>query len=141
MGRESNRLCNKTFAMSTDSYSRGTTLSDADIQAIVSSALTSGRLPYDNNGAYFVLTSQDVAESSGFCTQYCGWHTYGMLAGSNIKYAFVGNAARCPSACEAQASSPNGNAGADAMASVIAHELEEMTTDPLPIRPAAALIP
>ena len=77
-----------------------------------------------------MLTSQDVAESSGFCTKYCGWHTYGTISGTNIKYAFVGNAYRCPSACEAQTTSPNGNAGADAMASVIAHELEEMVTDP-----------
>lgn len=114
----------------TDSYSRGTTLRDSDIQAIVSSAISSGKLTSDANGAYFVLTSKDVAESSGFCTTYCGWHTYGTISGTNIKYAFVGNAEKCPSACEAQTTSPNGNAGADAMASVIAHELEEMVTDP-----------
>jgi hypothetical protein len=43
----------------------------------------------------------------------------------------VGNPDRCPSACEAQSStSPNGNAGADGMASIIAHELEESVTDP-----------
>ncbi len=114
----------------TDSYSLGTKLSDANIQTIVTNAISSGALPKDLNGAYFVLTSADVAESSGFCTTYCGWHTYGTIAGTNIKYAFVGNAARCPSACEAQTTSPNGNAGADAMASVIAHELDEMVTDP-----------
>jgi hypothetical protein len=114
----------------TDNYSRGSSLTDADIAAIVSSAISSGRLPANPNGVYFVLTSKDVAESSGFCTQYCGWHTYGTLSGTNMKYAFVGNADRCPSACEAQTTSPNGNAGADAMASVIAHELEEMVTDP-----------
>jgi len=114
----------------TDNYSLGTTLRDTDIQTIVSSAIATGALPKDNNGAYFVLTSSDVAESSGFCTQYCGWHTYGTIIGTNIKYAFVGNADRCPSACAAQTTSPNGNAGADAMASVIAHELEEMATDP-----------
>jgi len=113
-----------------DNYSLGTTLSDANIQTIVANAIGSGALPYDSNGAYFVLTSQDVAESSGFCTKYCGWHTYGTIANTNIKYAFVGNAARCPSSCEAQTTGPNGNAGADAMASVIAHELEEMATDP-----------
>jgi len=115
-----------------DSYSLGTghtSLSDADIRTIVTNAITSG-LPNEPNAAYFVLTSQDVAESSGFCTQYCGWHTYGTIAPNNIKYAFVGNADRCPSACAAQTTSPNNNAGADAMASVIAHELEEMVTDP-----------
>lgn len=120
-----------TYAGSTtDNYSQGTALSDAGVQAVVSSAISSGRLPKDTNGVYFVLTSQDVNETSGFCTQYCGWHTHGTIAGSDIKFSFVGNPARCPSACEAQTTSPNGNAGADGMASIIAHELEEAATDP-----------
>jgi hypothetical protein len=114
----------------TDSYSRGTSLSDSAVKAVVSSAITSGRLPKDTNAVYFVLTSQDVNESSGFCTQYCGWHTHGSISGSDIKFAFIGNPARCPSACEAQSTSPNGNAGADGMASIISHELEEAATDP-----------
>jgi hypothetical protein len=113
-----------------DNYSHGTSLSDSAIQAVVSSAITSGALPKDTNGVYFVLTSADVTASSGFCTQYCGWHTRGTIAGSDIKYSFVGNPDRCPSACEAQTVGPNGNAGADGMASIIAHELEEATTDP-----------
>jgi Phosphate-induced protein 1 conserved region len=114
----------------TDNYSQGTSLSDNQIAGVVMSAITSGRLPTDANGVYFVLTSADVTASSGFCTSYCGWHTYGSINGSNIKYAFVGNPDRCPSACEAQSNSPNGNAGADGMVSIIAHELEEATTDP-----------
>lgn len=114
----------------TDSYSQGTTLSDAGVEAVVANAISSGKLPKDTGAVYFVLTSQDVNESSGFCTQYCGWHTNGSIGGSDIKYSFVGNPARCPSACEAQTNSPNGNAGADGMASIVAHELEEATTDP-----------
>jgi Phosphate-induced protein 1 conserved region len=114
----------------TDSYSQGTSLSDAQIQAVVSSAISSGRLPKDTNAVYFVLTSSDVTASSGFCTQYCGWHTHGTISGSDIKYSFVGNPDRCPSACEQQTTGPNGNAGADGMASIIAHELEEAVTDP-----------
>jgi hypothetical protein len=115
----------------TDSYSHGTALSDSAVQAIVSSAISSGKLPSDSNGVYFVLTSADVNETSGFCTAYCGWHTHGSIGGIDIKYSFVGNPDRCPSACEAQtSSSPNGNTGADGMANVIAHELEEATTDP-----------
>ena len=113
----------------TDSYSQGTTLSDAAVGTIVSSAITSGRLPKDTNALYFVLTSSDVNESSGFCTSYCGWHTYGTISGSNIKYSVVGNPDRCPTACAAQTTGPNGNAGADGMASIIAHELEETVTD------------
>jgi len=120
-----------TYAGSTtDNYSRGTSLSDSAIQGVVSDAITSGRLPNNTSALYFVLTSQDVTASSGFCTQYCGWHTYGTISGSNIKYSFVGNPARCPSACAAQTQGPNGNAGADGMASIIAHELEETVSDP-----------
>ncbi len=114
----------------TDNYSQGTTLSDTGVQNVVSAAIASGRLPKDTNGVYFVLTSQDVNESSGFCTQYCGWHTAGTISNSNIKFAFVGNPVRCISSCAAQSTSPNGNAGADGMASIIAHELEEAATDP-----------
>ena len=112
-----------------DNYSHGAALSDGQIQAVVSSAISSG-LPKDTNAVYFVLTSADVTATSGFCTQYCGWHTHGTISGSDIKYSFVGNPDRCPSACSAQATGPNGNAGADGMASIIAHELEEATTDP-----------
>src|SRR5947208_10148171 len=113
-----------------DNYSHGTSLSDSAIQDVVAGAISSGGLPYDTNAVYFVLTSADVTASSGFCTQYCGWHTHGTLNGFDIKYAFIGNPDRCPSACEAQSTGPNGNAGADGMASIIVHELEEATTDP-----------
>lgn len=113
-----------------DAYSQGTRLSDSDIKSIVSAAIANGSLPKDANGVYFVLTSSDVSEQSGFCNRYCGWHTYGSISGSDIKYSFVGNAARCLSSCAAQATGPNGNAGVDGMISVIAHELEEAASDP-----------
>ena len=115
----------------TDNYSQGTSLTDAQVQVVVSSALASGALPSDSSGIYFVLTSSDVNETSGFCTSYCGWHDVGTIAGSNIRYSFVGNPDRCPNTCEQQTGvSPNGNPGADGMASVIAHELCETVTDP-----------
>jgi hypothetical protein len=113
-------LAGQTF----DNYSQGKNLSDSAIQAIVAA-----QNPTDVNGVYFVLTSADVNETSGFCTVYCGWHTHASIGGKDIKYSFVGNADRCPSACSAQTISPNSNVGADAMASVIAHELEETATD------------
>jgi len=113
----------------TDNYSKGKSVSDAGIKAIVTSAINHG-LPKDTNGIYFVLTSSDVNESSGFCSQYCGWHTHGTILSSDIKYAFVGNPDRCSSACEAQTVSPNGDSGADGMASIMAHETEEAVSDP-----------
>lgn len=118
------------IASTTDNYSQGTSLSDAAIEQVVSDAITSGRLPLDKNAVYFVLTSADVTASSGFCTQYCGWHTHGTIAGADVKYSFIGNPDRCPSSCAAQTTGPNGNAGADGMASIIAHEFEEATSDP-----------
>jgi len=114
----------------TDAYSQGTSLRDAQIQTIVSSAIAGGRLPIDGNGVYFVLTSSDVTASSGFCTSYCGWHTHGTISGLDVRYSFVGNPDRCPTSCAAQTTGPNGNAGADGMASIIAHELEETVSDP-----------
>ncbi len=82
----------------------------------------------------WLLTSSDVKESSGFCTQYCGFHTHATLGGVDIKYAFVGNVDQCPNGCEAQATGPNspstGVGGADGMTNVITHETEEAITDP-----------
>jgi len=113
-----------------DSYSQGATLSDATLQTVVGSHLTNGSLPTDANGVYLVLTSSDVNESSGFCTQYCGFHTHATLNGADIKYAFIGNVDRCPSGCEIQTNSPNGDSGADGMANTISHETEEAISDP-----------
>jgi len=123
---------NVTLAKTTtDNYSQGTSVSDAGIQAIVASAISSGSLPNDANGVYLVLTSADVNESSGFCTQYCGWHTHATISGTDIKYGFIGNPDRCPSACEGiPNNAPNGNTGADGMVSIIAHEQEEAISDP-----------
>jgi hypothetical protein len=115
-----------------DSYSHGTSLDDNAIEAIVEHQIASGALPDDTNAVYFVLTSADVQETSGFCSQYCGWHTNYRRSSNNhdIKYSFVGNPDQCPSSCAAQTKGPNGNAGADGMASIIAHESEEAISDP-----------
>ncbi len=116
----------------TDNYSQGTALSDAGVLAVVSSAIASGSLPNDTNGVYFVLTSPDVVEGTGYLTKYCAWHNHGRINGFDIKYAFVGDPeTQGLSACAGQtASSPNGDPAADAMANLIAHEFQESVTDP-----------
>ena len=112
----------------TDAYSQGKGLKD--VWKVVTSAINAKKLPVDTNGVYFVLTSQDVS-LSGFCTQFCGWHSYGAFSNTqHLKYSFVGAAAQCPGACSAQSVSPNGDVSADAMASVLTHELSETVTDP-----------
>jgi hypothetical protein len=114
--------------------SSSTNLTDSSLQTTVANALNSGALPRDSNGVYFVLSSSNINETSGFCTQYCGFHTHASLGGVDIKYAFVGNPDRCPSGCEIQTTGPNspatGVGGADGMANVISHELEEAISDP-----------
>lgn len=109
----------------------GKALSDGNIASIVQDALLSGNLPTDPNGIYFVLTAPDITETSGFCSNYCGWHTHGFMNGVDIKYSFVGDASvECPYNCIEQSVSISGDLGADGMASVIAHELAEAVTDP-----------
>lgn len=117
----------------TDANSAGLNLTDSSILKIVQTALTNGKLPYDANGVYFVLTSSANVKKNGFCTSYCGWHTAGSSTKGHVRYSFVGNANKCLSSCSAQTTkSPNGNPGVDGMLSVIAHELEEATADPDP---------
>lgn len=122
---------NVTFGgEATDTGSQGTRLRDSGVFAVVTRAINNGLLPYDANGVYFVLTSTNISEQSGFCSRYCGWHTSGTSSGRDIRFSFVGNANRCLNGCSAQTTSPNGNAGVDGMISVMSHELEESTTDP-----------
>jgi hypothetical protein len=112
-------------------YLKGKTrLTDSNIATVVSQYVaTQGGA--STNAIYFVLTSSDVTASSGFCTQYCGWHTKGTVGGvANVKYSFVGNANRCLAGCAPQSVSPNGNAGVDGTVSVLAHELVETLSDP-----------
>jgi hypothetical protein len=112
--------------------SLGNSLTDANIATIVSNEITSHRVASDPTGVYFLLTGKNVTATSGFLTQYCGWHTYASIGGTKIKYSFVGNATgpNLRNCAQQTAASPNGNPGVDAMVSVLAHELEEAATDP-----------
>ncbi len=130
----------------TDNYSQGVSLSDDMVYAAVANAITSGALPLDSNGVYFLLTSGDVNQSDvggGFGTTYCAWHAssinpelptdqWPMVDGVDIKVAWVGNAAT-QYAYECiwdYQSTISGSLAADGMANSIAHELEESVTDP-----------
>jgi hypothetical protein len=112
-------------------YTHGTNLGDGDIWSIVNDALSAGKLPVDSNGVYFVLTSPDINETSGFCTQYCGWHTANYRNNTPIKYSFIGGPSRCNGSCGGGGVTPNGDSNADNMASIMFHELSESVSDPL----------
>lgn len=118
-----------------DTGSQGTNLGTTGAATALSNALLNNQLPVDGNGIYLVLTSPEITEGS-FCTQYCGYHTHGTFNTTDIKFGFIGDpATQCPAlpnvpVCSVQALTPNQNEGADAMASVMAHEINETVTDP-----------
>jgi len=107
----------------------GNLLTDSNVFKLVTAAAKIKGA--DLNAIYFVLSSSDIGESSGFLTKYCGWHSYGTINTVPVKFGFIGNPSRKLSACAVQSISPNGNPGVDAMISVLAHELVETVTDPL----------
>jgi len=119
-----------------DSYSRGRTLTEADLAGIVADRIVAGDLQQDPAGVYVVLTSSDVTVADGateFCLTCCNLHGSGIAFGATFRYAFVGNPARCPGQCASQfqgVASPNANFAADAMASWLAHALSATVTNP-----------
>ncbi len=112
-------------------------MSESDVAGVVADVINSAALPLDPNGIYFVLASADVS-ATGFCSGLCQFHDHADVIGTPVRYAFIGNADRCPHQCALQffdkhgtfLGSPNGNLGADAMASWMAHVLSGTVTDP-----------
>jgi hypothetical protein len=88
-------------------------------------------LPYDPLGIYDVLTAPGLYVS-GFNTKFCGFHGSTNWGKSTLgtQYGFIGDPTATQNGCHIYSNTPNGNFGADAMASVIAHELIETVTDP-----------
>ncbi|HET8997138.1 MAG TPA: hypothetical protein VFN42_10775 [Acetobacteraceae bacterium] len=95
----------------------------------------------DPNGIFDVLTAPGITVSGFGAGGFCGWHYSGSVAtgtlnwgGSHLatQYGFIGDPLQGGGCNVSLQNSPtaNGNFGADAMASVIAHELFETITDP-----------
>lgn len=129
-----------------DPGSLGTNLHMSDIDTIATSLITK-QLPYDPNGLYVVATSANVtitdpAPNFSFCVDnkntdggvikgYCGWHHPRPATGGSVSVVLVPDAStQCPTKCTVITPSPNGNPGADEMASVLVHEISESITDP-----------
>jgi len=122
-------------------YTHGTELDAAAIQGIVAENISPTHFLYDPKGIYLVVASSDVgSNATGFCTPNTPPHHGSFLhgGGQEVKYAFIGNPARCPSVAApqffapdgSQLATPNGNLAADAMASTILHALDTTVTDP-----------
>ncbi|RUR13290.1 hypothetical protein [Legionella sp. km772] len=113
-----------------DNYSYGKNLSDDNVWAVVNRAINRGLLPKNKNGIYLVLTSADVNETSGFCTEYCGWHDGRLMGSTPLQFGFIGDPARCPDSCQDYTSGTPHKASTDSMISTISHEIFEAVSDP-----------
>lgn len=104
------------------------------VQKIIQSVLSAYNVPTSTNNIYYLLTSSDITVS-GMYSSFCGWHSSTAAWGSyslGTQYGFIGDPIQGDGCNLPIQDSPsiNGNFGADAMASVIAHELFETITDP-----------
>jgi hypothetical protein len=80
-----------------------------------------------NQAIVIVIPSADIPVT-GFnygAIQFCGYHSYS----GNIAYGFVGDSS-VTTWCQGQPTASN-NLGADSMGSVLIHEIEEATSDPI----------
>lgn len=138
-------------------YSHGGSLTRLSMQSIIKNSIVSHprSLPLDSRaGLYLILTSPDVRVQD-FCRAVCGFHyfTFPSIVGATVPYAWVGHSSiQCPGMCAYPFAwptysggppsglggvahnimdPPNGDAGTDGMVSVIAHELAEVSSNPL----------
>lgn len=123
-----------------DMYSHGNELTAADIAAIVADKFSVGILPQDPAGIYVIFATPDVSSiATGFCNPGATpFHGQSVFEGTAYRYAFVGNAMRCPTMAGPQfvaqdgtfLPTPNGDFAGDAMVSITVRALNMIVTNP-----------
>ena len=111
-----------------------TSVSDRDVSTYLNTFISAKnvQVPPNSIPVYVYIGSSNTRLSSGFGTSYCGWHTYGTTS-NNSRQPYIAIQDFDPkkySGCTYQQVSPNSNVALDAMASVLAHEIDETITDP-----------
>lgn len=145
-GRNVTRSLSIAAQIANPSLSRGASLTRLSVQQVVSDAVRAGLPVNPRNGVYLVLTAGNVRVQD-FCREVCGFHyfTFPSIVGHTLPYAWVGySGQQCPDLCAypfaipaymgaatGAMRPPNGDVGVDGMLSVIAHELAELSTNPL----------
>jgi len=112
-------------------------VSDQQMLDVLDYGFQHGYLTYDPSTVYAIFTEGQVNLGGGFGTSYCAYHWYGTATidrrgtQKRVLYAAMPDAYAYPDACSEFGStpSPNGDPHADAVANVLAHEIEETTTD------------
>ena len=109
-----------------------TSPTDQNILDLLSSGFKGGSIAYDPNTIYAVMTGPNVNLGGGFGSQYCAYHGNGTVSttSGNQKVIYAAMPYNQGTiGCMAQTTGPNGDP-ADPEVSVLAHEIEEATTDP-----------
>ncbi len=121
------------WANGTNAPSGTQNVTDAQMIAMLQSGFTSGALTYDPSTLYVIFTAGKVNLGGGFGSQYCGYHTHGTVtvggASKVALYSAMPYDYAYPGSCTNGSASPNDDPGADGEVSVLAHEIEETTTD------------
>lgn len=107
----------------------GSTVSNATIQAEIIKGFNNGSLIYDPQTIYAVFTTGNTNLGGGFGSQYCAYHGNFQFNGQLVIYAAQPYVGVQLGGCSGGTASPNGDAAADAVINVLAHEIEESTTD------------
>lgn len=110
-------------------------ISDNAMIAMLQSGFNSGAITYDPSTLYVIFTAGKVNLGGGFGTQYCGYHTHGTVSIGGVAktalYSAMPYDYAYPGSCTNGSAPANGSydPGADGEVSVLAHEIEETTTD------------
>jgi hypothetical protein len=129
--------------------SQGGSLNDGQIQTEIAFAINNGKLPGDENGIYLVLPDNTIPLTTAcgsYCSAVCGCNTNAsipvFLSHMNVHYAVIGDPLTTGCAtgptnhCAWGFPTPNGGTVGDTSGiidgelSTIAHELNELLTDP-----------
>ena len=105
-------------------------VNDKAVRAQITAGLVSGQLTYDRQTVYLVFSGPGVNLGAGFGTAYCAYHYFFFWGTKSVVYAVLPWAQQYPGVCTRLQGSPNNDFGADALATPIAHEVEEAATDP-----------
>ena len=102
---------------------------DANMISLIQAGITLGKIAYDPNTVYAILTGTGVNLGGGFGSQYCAYHTRGTTSQGTAYYAAMPFNQQYPSACTSGLPSPNADVAGNSEVNTLAHEIEETTTD------------
>ena len=121
------------WADNTNVPANGAVVTDAQLIGVLQSGFDTGKLLYDASTIYPIFTAGLVNPGGGFGTQYCAYHGYGTVTiggvSKTVIYAAMPYVQSFVSGCTPNMASPNADAAANSVVNVLAHEIEESTTD------------